>query len=341
MGEDKSKREAEKELARELAYKERGATLLDIYIKDAAAVLAAARDETPFLVTNYIPQGGVVFFAGKPGAKKSWLAYDLCLAVVRNAKWLGQKVVPGKHCALVLNFDNPEWELGRRFKRLGMEPEDQIFFHSICSKPPPEGLPAILQLPRAGEAVMAICDQISPSLIIVDSFRQAHTEEERSSSGMAHVMSWLKVLTGRGATVLVLHHLRKSVPGADDVDADAMRGSSEILASADCSVMVYEDRCEWKKTRGWEMDDTHRTISFAVEDDANEPYTYVRKVNPYGALIAALTPKPLSRTEIYQALGLDKVKGKALLDRAELMGIIEAAPRKKAADPFTWRLKQT
>lgn len=338
--EAKRERDAEKDLARELAYKERGATLVDIYTKDAGSVLAAARDETPFLVQDYIPQGGVVFFAGKPGAKKSWLAYDLCLAVVRNDKWLGQPVIGTKHTALVLNYDNPEWELGRRFKRLGMDAEDQIFFHSMSSRLPPEGLPAILQLPSTIEAIVAICDQLDPTIIVVDSLRQAHTGEEKSSSDMARVMSCLKLLTGRGATVIALHHLRKSAPGETETGGDAMRGSTEILASADCSVMVHEDRCEWQKTRGWILDDARKAIPFSVEDDKNEPTTYVRKSNPYGALITALAQKPLSRTEIYQALGLDKVKGKALLDRAEVLGIIEAAPRKKAADPFMWRLKE-
>ena len=324
-----------------MAWAERGATLVDIYVEGAEAVLASARDTTPFLVQDYIPQGGVTFFAGKPGVKKSWLAYDMCIGVVRSETWLGQDVVGDKHSALVLNFDNPKWELGRRFKRLGMLPEDKIFFHSICSGLPPEGLPAILQLPSAIEAIMAICDQISPSLIVVDSLRQAHTGEEKSSSDMARVMSCLKILTSRGATVLALHHLRKSAPGETDDSGDSLRGSTEILASADCSVIVHEDRCVWHKTRGWDLIDSRRALPFEVADSKKEPSkTFVRSLDPYAKLRKALKAKQLSRTEIYQLLEVDRAKGKTLLDNAEVAGVIEAAPRKKATDPYVWQLKE-
>lgn len=319
--------------------------LVDLYVRPAGALLEVARDTTPFLVENTLPAGGLVVFAGDPGGGKSWLAYDLALALVQNRPWLGRKVVeaPARgslrgHRVLVLNYDNPDWELGRRFRRLGLKADDPVYFHSMCSKPPPQDLPAILQLPMSFDPLMAIVDNLAPTLIVVDSMRQAHTLDEDRSADMGRVMACLKGLMSRGATVLALHHLRKR--GAKDVELQT-RGSGEIEASCDVLTIVTGEaahgKISWKKVRGWLMPDESRHLSFAVSDEGDT--TKVEVSDAYARLRTVMGEEALSKREIYRRLGLSQADGRALVEQAEEDGVLVPLPRKSAAEGVTYQIR--
>lgn len=259
----------------ETLYAERGHQLRDLYITGAADLLSRAELETRFLIKDALPEAGVGMLVGRPGDGKSWVAYDLALAVARARPWLifrnGVRRLDGTARArpvLVLNYDNPEAELGRRFLRMGMTARDPIHFHSLASVTPPSGLPAILRLPQAFEGLLMIIESIRPGLILIDSLRQAHTLEESGSRDMGVIAACLRQMTQFGASVLAIHHLRKK--GGDkekernlntDLDLDeAIRGSGELVASADVTMHIAmtdklsgEVRGALKiaKTRGW------------------------------------------------------------------------------------------
>lgn len=248
----------------ELAWQERQATLcVPPNIISARDMLAAAQLEPAFLVKGLIPAGAITLMMGIPGAKKSWLAYSLALATARCAEWLGVPAVPPpgtSGAVLILNYDNPTPECGRRFMRLGMTPEDPIHFHSVTLDP--------MRLPEAAADIRAVAQHFNPSLVVVDSFRQAHDSDENSSSDMAKVMGCYKQLYASGAAVVIVHHAKKSLPG---MAADA-RGSGEIKASADCEISVsYDEDAEsdialWSKHRQWEIKDTDASIEFELVD---------------------------------------------------------------------------
>lgn len=252
-------REQEAELAWE-ALKERltrPPTLLP-----AAQMLAAAEVEPAFLVKQAIPAGAITLIVGEPGAKKSWLAYGLALATARCSDWLGRRVTPrgASGSVLILNYDNPTAECGRRFKRLGMVASDPIYFHS------PEG-PEALRLPEAARELRALHAALRPSLVVVDSLRQAHTCDENSSKEMAIVMGCLKALCVDGTAVAVVHHASKSEIATG---LTKTRGSGEIAASADAQISVSsldgDDLATWDKHRSWRLDDADAQLGFRLVD---------------------------------------------------------------------------
>jgi RecA-family ATPase len=237
---------------------------------NAGAMLAAAQSKPLFLVDQMIPAGAITLMVGIPGAKKSWLAYSLALATARGGEWLGKTVTPWgeepEGCetvgapVLVLNFDNPTPECGRRFKRLGMTPDDPIHFHSVEIDP--------LRLPKSAESLRAIVSHVRPALVVVDSLRQAHDSDENSSSDMAVVMGALKQLYVGNAAVVIVHHATSNADGNTKA-----RGSGEILASADAQITVsydVDEECDnalWAKHRSWEITDEEASVDFELVDE--------------------------------------------------------------------------
>jgi hypothetical protein len=289
---------------------QRGEAYAQHYLVDAATLLATAKLEPDWLVEGAIPSGGVTFLVGRPGSMKSWLAYDLAVAVVQRRPWLrfGVPRSVGSPCAMVLNFDNPGAECARRFLRLGLQPADRALFHSLGAHRPPDGLPTILQLPLAFEPLDAMVQTFRPDLIVIDSLRQAHLGDESSSQEMAVVMSQARQLAGYGGAVIVVHHTRKN--------DGAMRGSTEIEAAADAIVDVDDRVATWRKTRGWEMPDA--SVMFRLEDEGD--LTFLRGGETLADLLE--TRGALTAKEIAEGLGLQLAVAKTIIEKAEQRGLI-------------------
>ena len=293
---------------------EEGQRLASIYLQSSNELLDCAKLEPDWLVPNAVPASAVSFFVGRPGSAKSWLAYDLALAVVQQHDWLGFGVpTAGLHpSAMILNFDNPHPECARRFLRLGLTRQDRLWVHSFGAHNPPEPLPAVLQLPDAYAPLESMVYALRPAVIIVDSLRQAHTGDESSSQEMARVMGQLKRMAMWGAAIVIVHHSRKN--------DGAMRGSTEIEATAD-SILDVEREADvslvsWRKTRGWEM--AEPTLSVSVVDEGDR--TYVRG----GLSVSALLSQqgPMTRSSIGAALRLNQAQAKKLIDKGVERGVL-------------------
>jgi RecA-family ATPase len=236
------------------------------YVLNMDQLLASASKEQDFLIDRAVPAKAITMLVGQPGCKKSWLAYQMALSISRGDDWLNRSVKKGS--ALLLNYDNPTSELGRRLLRLGCGPADRINAHTAID--------ALEQLrfPTDQEKLEAIVDHLRPTLIVVDSLRQAHSANESDSQEMAAVMACFKRFTALGATVVVLHHTRKLPANAESAEDQmgalmAMRGSNEIAASADCVIVVRDDTASWAKARGWAVAEVDQIVEFSVEDSGD------------------------------------------------------------------------
>lgn len=291
-----------------------GERLASVYLQSSDELLASAKLEPDWLVPGAVPASAVSFMVGKPGSAKSWLAYDLALAVIQQRDWIGfgtptAGIAPS---AMILNFDNPHPECARRFLRLGLQPGQRLWTHSFGAHTPPDPLPAILQLPDAFEPLEAMVYARRPSIIVIDSLRQAHTGDESSSQEMARVMGQVKRLAMFGAAVVIVHHARKN--------DGAMRGSTEIEATADAITDIEREAdvslVSWRKTRGWEMSEP--TVSISVVDEGDR--TFVRGGISVSALLAA--NGPMTRSAITTALKMNQAQAKKLVDRGVERGML-------------------
>jgi len=301
--------------ALELERIEYGERLASVYLQSSGELLTCAKLEPDWLVPNAVPAGAINFIVGKPGASKSWAAYDLACAVVQRRDWMGLGVPTVNEGAsvFILNFDNPHSECARRFLRLGLTAADNLWVHSWGAHTPPEPFPAVLQLPDAFEPLEAMVYAKRPVLIVVDSLRQAHTGDESSSQEMALIMAQLKRFAAYGAAVVIVHHTRKN--------DGAMRGSTEIEATADSIADVEKEDAQvslvsWRKTRGWDMAESTITIRLIDEGDR----TYVRGGMSLTQLIREAGP--LSRSDIGKLLKLSQGQTKKIVERALERGVV-------------------
>lgn len=222
----------------------------------ARQLRAYAELRTDFLIPNAIPAHAITLMIGVPGSGKSWLAYALAMSTIHGEEWLGiEPERTGR--VLVLNYDNPTPEAGRRFVRLGLEDKDegQFFIHSVEQ--------GALRLPEASAQLHAIANELRPTLVLVDSFRQSHTGDENSSQEMALVMGHLKGIAQLGAAVVVVHH---SVKSSEASGVGKARGTTEIPASADAVIEVTGDTADWSKHRSWAMAADEERLGFEIVD---------------------------------------------------------------------------
>jgi RecA-family ATPase len=261
----------DEELAARLAWDERKAQLCRApTLVGAADMLAAAQIKPRMLAEGFVPAGAITLIIGEPGAKKSWLAYALAIATAQGGTWLSAPVTPHgpSKAVLVLNYDNPTPECGRRFKRLGLQPTDPVWFHSVDLDP--------LRLPASIAELNAIVAYVRPSLVVIDSFRQAHTDDENSSKEMSIVMGHIKGFYADGAAVVVVHHAGKSNGLGASEGVGKARGSGEIAASADCIIEAKRvkskegdseyDVAVWTKHRSWEIAPCDESVPFELRD---------------------------------------------------------------------------
>jgi RecA-family ATPase len=250
--------------AEQLAWDERVREIVGPpWVLDAKEMLARASLKTLFLAEDAVPAGAITLICGSPGSKKSWLAYALALSVAQGGDWLGSAVTPRGPTSnvLILNYDNPTPECGRRFMRLGMQPGDPIFFHSVELDP--------FRLPKHADEVRALVAHYAPSLVVVDSLRQAQTEDENDSKVMADIMRTYKGLYAHGASVVIVHHAGK---GALTEGVNKVRGTGEIAGSADAVIDVipgtdeHPDTAIWTKHRGWELTPYEEARAFELKD---------------------------------------------------------------------------
>ena len=303
----------------------------DAYTVHISQILDGDLPEIDWLVPGAIPRGSVVFLNGEPETGKSWVAYELAKAVASCGKWMGRGIpLPSPEMVLLLNYDNPTPTLKLRLSKLAFNKDMPVYCHTIgMTKPHVKGLPEMLTLPKNEERLKMLVEHHRPSLVVVDSLRQANRADENNSQEMASMMAIFKSWTTiSNATVVILHHTSKN-DSASSWKASG-RGSGEIIGSSDVIVQVEDGKLIWSKARAWEIGLT-KECSFKIVDkflhdvDKEEDLT-PEEISAMQTSVIATTnlpgeteremedkivnairfaKRPLSRSEVYMA-----VKGK-------------------------------
>lgn len=334
LKERREQKRQERDEAKEIAIIEKSHRLVELYTINAGEVLDSATDTTPFVIDKAVPAGFITFLAGDKDSNKSWLAYDMALSVMHHRPWLGFEVVQ-KGSVLLLNYDNPTGELRRRLKRMGLERDDPLRVHSLgaSNEKIPEGLPVMLYLPKALEAVQAIVDYLAPTLIILDSFRRSHMLNELSPEDMSMLMAAMRSLTTRGSALVILHHTPKNRNEQGEKQL-TLRGTGEIDASADVQIFVESERStdgrprngiiQFGKTRGWLPEVMEQ--DFEVFDKGKR--TIVQMMDIFAPLLELLSQNgPMRRRDIATELELSRSAAAVLLHKAEQAELIDTEVR--------------
>jgi hypothetical protein len=200
-----------------------------IETKSYMQFMATADRPRKWIVEGVIPETGIGILAGRSYVGKSFLLFDLALAVVQGVDWLGRfKTTP--RTVIYLDQDCPdEDETRRRLKRLskGMGiPEGADLPLKVASAD-------ILRAdtPAGTEELDRLLSENSGSLVIVDSLIRVFSGDENSSKDMARLSNAVMALVRKHhCFVLFIDHLGKNTSQGEGA---TLRGTTEKFAFCD------------------------------------------------------------------------------------------------------------
>lgn len=194
--------------------------------------------EVDFVVEPIISVGGIVLCHGKPAHGKTQFATSLAQAIA-DGDDLGRYVATqGK--VVLLQADTPARTQQRRLvKAVGAFKHPENFFIKVF-----DSAFDVLKVPLSTDWVQEV-REIDPLLVIIDSLRMTHFDNENDAAVPIMVYSAWRELLGTKTALLFLHHDRKSYvgPGAGDVDTtESFRGSAAWLAHADTGIHIVKTK---------------------------------------------------------------------------------------------------
>ena len=183
-----------------------------------------------FVIPDYVPEG-VTIFAGKPKIGKSWLLYDVCLAVAAGRFVLGA-IRPTEGDVLYLALEDSSRRLKQRLQKLwpdGAWPE-RLKLATEWRKADAGGV----------DDIAAWCDSVSkPVLVVIDTLEKFRPQVRANfpaySSDYAAVEGLHKLAHQRGLAIVVIHHVRKM--DADD-PFDTVSGTNGLTGAADTILVL-------------------------------------------------------------------------------------------------------
>lgn len=201
--------------------------------------LSLPRDPQKWVIKDLIPVGGLTNIYGKPKAGKSFAALGMAIAVSSgSSEWLGFPVL--KHGPVAyLQIDTPRSEWADRLtKCTEANHNTSAVFH--CDMLMTKTYPVNVLDPDQVGWLKTQLQALQPVLVIIDTLREAHGEDENNSTVMRNVVTNL-VSASMPASVILLSHSRKDTiltqMGGDDLMSDA-RGSSYVAGRMDVVIKM-------------------------------------------------------------------------------------------------------
>jgi AAA domain len=186
-----------------------------------------------------LPQGAIVAFYGRPGAKKSFVVLDIAACVSAGLPWQGQEVRGGPSLYVA-----SEGSAGMS-KRI--EAWKQTF--RVPSLPDLHVFPDVMNLldSDASELLARVAKALKARLVVIDTLnRSIPGGDENAPKDMSRFVAAVdRIRKLSGATVVIVHHVARK--------EDNFRGHSLVEGALDTKIRVEADgmavtlRCEKQK----------------------------------------------------------------------------------------------
>lgn len=185
-----------------------------------------------WLIDGIIPKNAVTLFFGRGGIGKTTLAMQMCNAIASGQNFLGKNTQ--KTTVIYVDYENSLPVLSDRLKTVGA---DNVLFWSSADDPK--------KLDQQDDVYLNLLRQNPNCLFVFDTLRSAQDGDENDSRFMAGVMKTVRKLRDHGATIILLHHTKKS-------EDDIYKGSTAIFDLVDHVLGLYPFK---KEKNSQESDD--------------------------------------------------------------------------------------
>lgn len=208
--------------------------------------LQLPRNPSKWIVQDLVPVGGTVNIYAKPKIGKTFAFLGIGAAICNgDDEWEGFEVLtPGK--VAFLQVDTPREEFADRLAKMAVNKE-QFAIADMWQVPE---YPFNVLNPKNAHWLKAEMDRIQPAMVIIDTIREVHEEDEDKSTGMKKVLGQL-IAACRPATIVLISHQRKDgnnlfTGGGENDMMDENRGSNYVAGKADVVIRLTEKRLTYK-----------------------------------------------------------------------------------------------
>lgn len=248
----------------------------DIPYKFLPEILNNPIPKPAWRIEDFVPESGVTYLAAQPGEGKTMLALFMAQCISSGRKFLGKSVIPGK----VIYFDAENGEVCAydRLKRIatGYDFSDEELENMAYSIFP--NIRFDIKHPSY-KVFNEFCLDFKPDVIIFDSLVRFMEGSENDSESCKMVFDYLRDWLKKNPklSIIILHHLSKTHDGG----MNALRGSSEIAASASSIIMLnrlsYAYKIDIKKSRYVDMTKKHEIYYNLVDSDGGLQFEIAEK----------------------------------------------------------------
>jgi RecA-family ATPase len=187
--------------------------------------------ENSWLIEKLIPHEGITIISGAPASFKTWLILQMALSISSGEKFIGEFETK-QGGILIVDEENHPREVRKRIQILGAKLGLPIYLLSR------KGF--IVTDEKQREMILNICEKHNLDTIFFDSLVRINKAEENDATQMSEVFRSIMSLCDEGKTVVLTHHERKEGFMKSSA-SNRLRGSSDILAAADCHISVSRD----------------------------------------------------------------------------------------------------
>jgi hypothetical protein len=302
----------------------------------AAALMAKQFDPVNYVIPGLIAEGAWLF-VGKPKIGKSWMAYDLALAIAAGRPVFGSIPI-AQGDVLYLALEDSERRLKSRLLKKGVRnPPERL---TLVEQ---EGWPdldngCIAELEAWADAVER------PTLVIIDVLKSVRGTTRANESLYD---ADYRALTGlgtfarrRGIAVIIVHHVRKM--DADD-PLESVSGTNGLTGAADGVMVLKRDSGTGHcllYVRGRDVEESEKAVRFKPDNGTWEllgEAADVGRTDERQAILEALRQhaKPLTVREVSDILNKNYEAVRKCLARMWAAGEIEKKGRGTYACPVS------
>ncbi len=185
-----------------------------------------------WVIEGLIPYQCMTLVSGAPASYKTWLLLKMALTICEGTSLFG-KFPCEQNNVLIINEEDYWGSVRERLQLLGAGKGLNIYLLSQ------KGF--LVSDENAVEMLLEVCEEKKIGVIIMDSLVRISKADENSASEMSEVFRIIKKFCQNSMTVIVTHHDRKEGKKPSSPEA-RLRGSSDILASADCHLAIKRDK---------------------------------------------------------------------------------------------------
>jgi hypothetical protein len=200
------------------------------------AQLLAVQPAVPppgWIEPGLLPAQGILFVGGEPKVGKSLLVANLALALAAGQNRVGFSVLASRR-VLICQFELPIPQFVSRLavmrQQIGAHADQNLLVDTRAAG-------HLLSAPQGLNHFLLAAREASAEVIILDPLYSAHDQDENDTRSMAALcQSLLRLRDASKASLIVVHHVRKSI-GRDEIGR-AFRGSSALHAVGDSYLLL-------------------------------------------------------------------------------------------------------